>query len=168
MRTTLLLTALFFGAFVMLFTPTMNVASAGLTKGGLVGGPGGCTDNCTFTNPTATGDQLTIDDGTYLVFGDPFVSSTYLNQTFQGGLALSADEKVVLSPNAGQPGGQVDVNGKLVVSEGVNFGDGASRPTCAVGLRGTVWFEAVGGASPDTLAVCRRDGAGVYAWVSLF
>jgi hypothetical protein len=44
----------------------------------------------------------------------------------------------------------------------------ASKPTCAVGVRGTIWYAPGGAGVLDTAQICRKDAADAYAWVSLF
>lgn len=43
-----------------------------------------------------------------------------------------------------------------------------SKPACAAGIRGTVWYVAGGAGVADTFEVCRKDAADAYAWVALF
>lgn len=45
---------------------------------------------------------------------------------------------------------------------------GGSKPACAVGTRGSIWYEAGATDVADTLEVCRKDASNAYAWVSLY
>jgi hypothetical protein len=50
----------------------------------------------------------------------------------------------------------------------VAFADGGTKPTCAAGIRGAIWYDAGGAGVLDTLEVCRKDAGNAYTWVSLF
>jgi hypothetical protein len=43
-----------------------------------------------------------------------------------------------------------------------------TRPACAIGVRGRVWFVAGGAGVQDTLAVCAKDATDAYAWRTLY
>lgn len=43
-----------------------------------------------------------------------------------------------------------------------------TKPTCAAGIRGTVYYVAGAATVLDTFEVCRKDAADAYAWVTLF
>lgn len=46
--------------------------------------------------------------------------------------------------------------------------NGAARPTAGVAVRGSTWYVKAAGGVLDTYAVCRKDAADAYAWVTLF
>lgn len=50
----------------------------------------------------------------------------------------------------------------------VMFEDGGTKPTCAAGIRGAIWYDAGAAGVLDTLEVCRKDASNNYAWVTLF
>lgn len=50
---------------------------------------------------------------------------------------------------------------------GVQINDLGAKPTCAVGIRGMIWYEAGVGGVADTIEICGKDAADVYAWVAL-
>jgi hypothetical protein len=43
-----------------------------------------------------------------------------------------------------------------------------TRPTCASGIRGTMFFTNSAGGTIDHLDVCRKDAADAYGWASIF
>lgn len=45
---------------------------------------------------------------------------------------------------------------------------GGAKPACAVGTRGSFWYEPGGAGVADTTEVCRKDAANNYAWVSVY
>lgn len=45
---------------------------------------------------------------------------------------------------------------------------GGAKPTCDSAARGSIWYEPGGAGVLDTLEICRKDAANVYAWVTLF
>ena len=44
----------------------------------------------------------------------------------------------------------------------------ATQPTCAVGLRGRIWFGQGGTGVKDSVSVCAKDAANTYAWRTLY
>jgi len=57
--------------------------------------------------------------------------------------------------------GRWNADGGLKIATG-------TKPTCASGIRGTIYYVAGGAGVLDTLEVCRKDAADAYAWVTLF
>ncbi len=55
-----------------------------------------------------------------------------------------------------------------VTNGGLRFNNVAARPACDAtngpARRGTMWFTPGTGVQKDSLAVCYRDGTGVYGW----
>lgn len=49
----------------------------------------------------------------------------------------------------------------------LNTSGGGSKPTCASGIRGTLWYVQGGSGVADTSEVCAKSTADTYAWVSL-
>jgi hypothetical protein len=65
-------------------------------------------------------------------------------------------------------GGQLILGGGLNSSTGepgaVAFEDRGTKPTCAAGIRGSVWYDAGAGGVADTFEVCAKSAADAYAW----
>lgn len=57
---------------------------------------------------------------------------------------------------------------KLQVDNGVRLTASVAKPTCAVGVSGTLWFLSTAAGSKDILQLCAKDASGVYAWRDLF
>lgn len=87
-----------------------------------------------------------------------------------------AGANLTIRPGAGTAGNAT--GGQLILGGGANAGsgergavaieDGGTKPTCAAGIRGSLWYDAGGAGVLDTLEVCRKDASNNYAWVSLF
>jgi len=60
-----------------------------------------------------------------------------------------------------------ELGGVYKIGAGIMWASG-TKPTCASGIRGTVYYVAGGAGVLDTFEVCRKDAADAYAWVSLF
>jgi hypothetical protein len=45
---------------------------------------------------------------------------------------------------------------------------GEAQPTCAVAVRGRLWFVAGAAGAKDTLSVCAKDATNAYAWRALY
>lgn len=57
---------------------------------------------------------------------------------------------------------------KLEVNGGIKLNTTTGKPVCAVAVRGTMWFtQGIAGVA-DTLEVCAKDAANVYAWRQLY
>lgn len=54
-----------------------------------------------------------------------------------------------------------------VFAESVALSTTNARPTCAIGIRGTLWAVQGGGGTTDTLYACLKSAAGSYSWVSV-
>lgn len=74
--------------------------------------------------------------------------------------------------NGNATGGQLILGGGVKAGTGelgaVQIEDGGTKPTCAAGIRGSIWYDAGGAGVLDTFEVCRKDAANAYAWVTLF
>lgn len=57
---------------------------------------------------------------------------------------------------------------KLQVDNGIRLTASAGKPTCAVGVAGTLWFLSTAAGSKDILQLCAKDASGVYAWRDLY
>ena len=90
--------------------------------------------------------------------------------------ATVAGASVTLKAGAGTSG--IANGGALILAGGANsstgepgavaISDGGTKPTCAAGIRGSIWYDAGGAGVADTFEVCRKDAANAYAWVTLF
>lgn len=49
----------------------------------------------------------------------------------------------------------------------LNTSGGGSRPTCASGIRGTLWYVQGGAGVADTIDICAKAAADTYAWNAL-
>jgi hypothetical protein len=106
-------------------------------------------------------------------------AATATAQTFKGPDSTGANvtgANLTIRAGAGTSGNAV--GGQLILGGGANAGsgergavqieDGGTRPTCAAGIRGSIWYDAGGAGVLDTLEVCRKDASNNYAWVGLF
>jgi len=60
-------------------------------------------------------------------------------------------------------------NNSIVVNEpdGVFFNTFSSKPTCAVGVRGSMWRTTGGAGAADTIEICMKNSSDTYAWYAL-
>lgn len=63
--------------------------------------------------------------------------------------------------------GSAPTAGLRVGSEGVQFLDPGSKPTCDSDARGSIWKEDNGAGVADTFEVCAKNSSDTYAWYSL-
>ncbi len=42
-----------------------------------------------------------------------------------------------------------------------------SQPTCAAGIRGTLWYTSSAASVADKMEVCAKSSTDVYAWISM-
>lgn len=64
--------------------------------------------------------------------------------------------------------GQSNPTQKLDLNGGLRFYTFTAKPTCASGVRGTVWYVQGATGTADTFEVCAKDSAGIYSWRTLF
>lgn len=65
-------------------------------------------------------------------------------------------------------GTDAGANGAANISgRAMDFEDPGTQPTCDVNKRGWVWMEEGGAGVADTLSMCLKDAADVYAWVTI-
>lgn len=87
--------------------------------------------------------------------------------------AATAGGSLTLKGGAGTSGNAN--GGQLILQGGANAGsgepgavaiaDGGTKPTCAAGIRGSIWYDAGGAGVADTFEVCAKQAAGdSYAW----
>jgi len=57
---------------------------------------------------------------------------------------------------------------KLEVNGGIRINTTATKPTCSLTIRGTMWFTQAATGVADTLEVCAKQANGTYAWMPLF
>lgn len=91
-----------------------------------------------------------------------------LSATIGTGITLAAE-------TAGTGGDNLNVAVNPAGTGRVIFGAGngvtwttGTKPACAAGIRGTVYYVAGATLVLDTFEVCRKDAADAYAWVTLF
>lgn len=105
-------------------------------------------------------------------------AATAIAYTIKGGDSTGANVAggaVTLKGGAGTSGNAA--GGPLILSGGVNAGtgepgavaiaDGGTKPTCAAGIRGSIWYDAGGAGAADTIEICAHKSDNSYAWVAL-
>lgn len=99
----------------------------------------------TIKGPDSTGDTIA---GASLTLKGGAGTSGIANG---GALILAGGDK----SSTGEPGA-------------VAISDGGTKPTCAAGIRGSIWYDAGGAGVADTFEVCAKQAAGdSYAWRAL-
>lgn len=106
-------------------------------------------------------------------------TATAVNQMFKGADSTGTDVtggNMTLRAGDGTVGNAA--GGHLVLAGGANAGTGeegvvrlsdeGTKPTCAAGIRGAMWYDAGGVGAADTFEVCRKDAGDAYAWVAVF
>ena len=101
---------------------------------------------------------MMIDDNGYLGFyttnsTPQFAERARITSTGNLGIATAT------------PGQKLEVNG------GVRLNTVAAKPTCDATARGTFWVTqgiTGGGATKDSVEVCAKDAADVYAWRTIY
>ena len=125
----------------------------------------------------ATGLDIYIDSsairlgtGSDLVIGRDAAAKLQL-----GADATTATAQTIKGPDstgAGIAGGALILGSSSGGAGGergpVRVEDGGTKPTCAAGIRGAIWYDAGGAGVADTFEVCRKDAGDAYAWVTLF
>lgn len=93
---------------------------------------------------------------------------TYLSfQTAPAGTTGRADRMRITS--VGNVGiNTVSPTQKLEVNGGIRINTTATKPTCSLTIRGTMWFTQAATGVADTLEVCAKQANGTYAWMPLF
>lgn len=114
--------------------------------------------------------------------GNVLVGTTSVGTSAAGVLALKsgtcgttfpADQAEIcvkdINAVAGQAGFHLtdELGGTYKIGAGIMWASG-TKPACAAGIRGTVYYVAGGAGVLDTFEVCRKDASDVYAWLSLF
>lgn len=59
-------------------------------------------------------------------------------------------------------------SGNAVFNSGVEVNSTASKPTCAVGIRGMLWVTQGGAGVKDAVEVCAKDSGDAYAWRTIY
>lgn len=117
-----------------------------------------------FTREAAATLQMGADAATGTAQTIKGPDSTGANVT---GASLTLKAGAGTSGNA--TGGQLILQGGAFAGTGeagaVAIADGGTKPTCAVGIRGSIWYDAGGAGVADTFEVCAKQAAGdSYAW----
>jgi hypothetical protein len=92
-----------------------------------------------------------------------FHSEDSLTVNRESSITADPDGNMLISSPAGR---EVGIT-RIQAQDGLRVLTG-TRPACASGNRGTIWYVAGGAGVVDTFEVCRKDAADAYAWVSLF
>lgn len=149
-----------------------NGAGITLTAGtGVNGGTVGMTTingPLTLTNPVAT---LTLStNGTNRVY----LAETLVQTNQNGWVGFTGSNDATASMDAGiARGGGAGVTrftgaGLNTAAWQAGNNNGASRPTCASGYRGTYWHVYGGAGVADTVAVCCKNVGDTYVWSTAF
>jgi hypothetical protein len=126
------------------------------------------------TNATGVADLYMVRDAAAtLQFG--LDAATATAQTIKGPDstgATVAGASLTLKGGAGTSG--IANGGALILAGGANnstgepgavtISDGGTKPTCAAGIRGSIWYDAGGAGVADTFEVCAKAAADTYAW----
>ena len=126
------------------------------------------------TTADATPDVFLVkDSAATLQVGQNAATATA--QTFKAANstgATIAGASLTLKGGAGTSG--IANGGALILAGGANsstgepgavaIADGGTKPTCAVGIRGSIWYDAGGAGVADTFEVCAKAAADTYAW----
>lgn len=124
-------------------------------------------------NVTTIGSEAA---NTLQIAGD---AATATAQTFKGPDSTGANvtgANLTIRAGAGTSGNAT--GGNLILGGGANAGsgargvvtieDGGTKPTCASGIRGALWYDAGAGGVKDTFEVCAKDAGDAYAWRVLY
>ena len=89
-------------------------------------------------------------------------AATAANQTLSAADSTGASQTGAQLQLAGGTGGAGGEPGAVAIV------DGGTKPTCAAGIRGSIWYDAGGAGVADTFEVCAKQAAGdSYAWRAL-
>ena len=124
----------------------------------------GATSDVLFNREAAATIQQGVD------------AATATAQVYKGPDSTGANVaggNITLRAGAGTAGNAT--GGQLILGGGANAGtgergavqieDGGTQPTCAAGIRGSLWYEAGGAGVADTFEICGKQAAGdTYAW----
>lgn len=116
---------------------------------------------------TATGNQARFRSALGASAATTTVAAFELQHT-NGALAATDLELAVLDSSSNRLL-TLDESGQMAVRSGhqLNTAGGGSKPTCASGIRGTIWYVQGGAGTVDSTEVCAKDSADAYAWTSL-
>ena len=158
-----------------LTTDQVAVTDAAFVKRSNAGGKDGLAMSMTVSNNTGSSTRAVAR------LLDVFVSRVSA-ATFDADVVPSTGNTYKLGVNA-QPwqsinelmyfsSGNVGVGvsspaSKLEVNGGVRLNTGTSKPTCASGIRGTLWITQAGSGSADVVEACLRNASSTYNWVAL-
>lgn len=160
------------GSPQQLLTSAVTVSDATFTKRSNAGGKDALGVTLTVNNATASTTQ---DVARLLnVFVSRVSAATFDSDVLPGGsYKLGATGSPWTNVNdllyfsSGNVGiGQASPASKLEVNGGVRLNGGA-KPSCASGIRGTMWYTQAGGGATDTMEVCIRNAASNYVWLAL-
>jgi hypothetical protein len=57
---------------------------------------------------------------------------------------------------------------KLEINGGIRLNTATAKPTCAAGIRGTLWYVQGGAGVADTVEACTKDAGDAYDWRALY
>ena len=151
------------GNFTFKAGPEVKVGSSGSFAWSSSSVASGTTD-LLLSRDAAANLQLGSDAATATAQTISAADSTGANVA---GASLTASGGDGTSGNA--TGGQLILRGGANAGTGevgaVAFSDTGTKPTCAAGIRGSVWYDAGGAGVADTFEVCAKQAAGdSYAW----
>lgn len=128
-------------------------------------------------NPSTNDSSISRESAGVYQFGPD--AATASAQTIKGSDSTGANvagASLTIRAGAGTSGNAT--GGQLILGGGANAGsgergavqieDGGTKPTCAAGIRGSVWYDAGDAGVADTFEVCAKQAAGdSYAWRAL-
>lgn len=158
-----------------LLSPSVSVSGATFVKRSNAGGKDALGVSLTLNNASASSTRnlariinvfvSRVSAATFDADIIPNASSAYKLGT-SGALWQAIND--VLYFGSGNVGvGAASPASKLEVNGGVRLNAGASKPTCASTIRGTLWFTQAGTGASDVIEVCARNASSTYVWVAL-
>lgn len=163
------------GTPLPLTTSQVQVTSASFIKRSNAGGKDGLAVNMTIANASASStknvaralDVFVARVSAATFDSDVIPSTTNLKLGVNANAWSSVNDLMYFySSNVGI--GVTNPASKLEVDGGVRINaNGASKPTCASGIRGTVWVTQASGGSNDVIEACLRNASSSYNWTAL-
>lgn len=158
-----------------LMTTGVNVSNATFTKRSNAGGKDSVSVALTVNNASASSTQaiarvlnILVSRVSAATFDSDVLPSTTngykLGST--GSLWQNINDLIYFSSSNVGIGAAAPAS-KLEVDGGIRINTATSKPTCASGIRGTLWFTQAGGGSNDTTEVCMRNASSSYVWTAL-
>lgn len=130
------------------FQPTGQTSPSGLKTGPTLAG-------------TVNGNPLTV----YTASATGATNSSEINiETGNTDTGVAGN----INLRAGVPSGAGTAGKVVATGQGLQLVATGTKPACAVGVRGTIFYTPGAGGVADALEVCRKDAADAYAWVALY